>query len=117
MPPGTLEPPLQFVPNELDDETHNTLDIEVFQTLTTMCEPSAIDLTNSIVAAVILAIIVSTASKMTDKLNTEYAEHHNAAVLLFEQPQLIDELRAALANGTFREIRNLSASRLLDAVC
>lgn len=89
---------LEFVNDDLGDATHTERDKMVLQTAD--YDPFSLPL-----ATLLLAMIVST-SKET--LDLKYKDIPNAKALLQEHPALIERLRRAWRDRSFKEIRSLS---------
>jgi hypothetical protein len=88
---------LEVVPNLLTDATHARLDGEVIRV--TEDPPWC-----SILPIMLLATIVSTSEGL---LNPKYGNNPNASALLHDQPDLVEKLRLAWKDKSFKEIRNL----------
>jgi hypothetical protein len=86
---------LDVAVNVLPDATHALMDAEVIEV--TQESPGS--------SVLLLATIVSTSEGL---LNPKYGQPQNARVLLNDQPELVEKLRLAWNDKTFKEIRNLS---------
>jgi hypothetical protein len=96
--------PLEPVPNVLDDATHARMDAAALETAI-FYDPSVPGL-----AAPLLATIVSTSENLLD---SKYENNPNAAALLREHPELVEQLTVAWNTKSFKAIRNLSTSPVL----
>ena len=86
---------LDVAVNVLPDATHALMDAEVIEV--TQESPGS--------SVLLLATIVSTSEGL---LNPKYGQPQNARALLNDQPELVEKLRLAWNDKTFKEIRNLS---------
>jgi hypothetical protein len=93
-----LDMPLETVLNDLDGATHTRQDKNVLETFEE--EPHTISL-----AAFLLATIISTSEGILD---SRYEKTQNAKALLRTRPELLEKVREAWNEKTFKEIRNLS---------
>ena len=98
---------LEVVPNFLTDATHALMDAEVVRA--TPDSPWG-----SMLAAWLLVTIVSTSEGL---LNPKYGQPQNASALLNDQPELVEKLRLAWNDKTFKEIRNLSEISVFQCYC
>jgi hypothetical protein len=101
---GKVETPLEFVPNDLDDDIHKALDNKVLD-LIAMDSPLHQPL-SARSAAVLLACIVSVSKQLLDPKYDLVAE---VTPFLRTRQMLVEKLDAAYSAGSFKEIRNLSA--------
>lgn len=106
---GAVEIPLESLPNILDDDTHKYLDEKVlnhftplFESFTTLKELEAILLLMGII------------SESQNRLNPDYETILPAKALLENHPELVDKLRGAWRERSFKEIRNLSTYNYND---
>jgi hypothetical protein len=89
---------LEVAVNALPDATHARMDEEVIRHTHDLPWGSAL-------AMMLLATIVSTSKGL---LHPKYGENQNANALVDDQPELVEKLRLAWNDKTFKEIRNLS---------
>jgi hypothetical protein len=95
-----LDTSLRSVPNDLDDATHARMDDLVLETAED--EPS-----NLTLAAFLLATIVSTSE---GRLDSKYKANPSAKNLLRGDPNLVEMLKLAWMEKSFKAIRNLGKS-------
>jgi hypothetical protein len=101
--------PLESVVSILDDETHVQLDQLLFNTFNGLFEPSML----SLFFPFILATIVSNSG---GTLNLQYENPVNAKTLLEVEVELLEKLKDAWTKKKLKEIRNLSAIYIFNAV-
>ena len=103
-PPGAT---LDTVPDDLDDSTHVRLDAEVLKQI-----PAAFaTLLSSSFYVILLTTIASTSE---GRLDPKYKENPAAMGLVQEHLELTNMLKKAWITGSFKDIRNLSASFTLS---
>ena len=91
--------PLETVHNDLDDATHARLDTLVLKTCKEPVE-------SVLAAAFLLPTIVWNSE---GRLDPKYSQAANARALIEENLELVDMLRDAWNDKSFKQIRNLSA--------
>ena len=105
-PPGAT---LDTVPDDLDDSTHARLDAEVLKQT-----PAALAALLSSSNDSAFMSIVLLASTSEGRLDPKYKEVQAAVALVQEHPELTNMLKKAWITGSFKDIRNLSASFALS---
>jgi hypothetical protein len=92
---------LTFVPQDsFDDDTHARLDESVMEY--NQAEPSSVQ-----AAAALLVEIVDSSEQ---KLNPQYSRLRDARDLVMEHPELMEMLKVAWQEKSFRDIRRLGES-------
>jgi hypothetical protein len=111
-PPGAT---LDTVPDDLDDATHVRLDAEVLKTnpatLAAILSSSDDRVALVSLTSFLLATIASTSE---GRLDPKYEKTPAAMALVQEHPELMSMLKKAWITGSFKDIRNLSASFALS---
>ena len=97
---------LKTLPNRLSDATHAEMDARVHDT----CIGSGVDAVDSYLSAGFL--LTKIVGHYSDHLDSRFSNIDNALVLLREQPDLMDLLKMAWEQKSFKDVRNLSPSCL-----
>ncbi|KAM6495088.1 hypothetical protein JOM56_009711 [Amanita muscaria] len=92
---------LETVPSDLDDATHARLDTIVLELCDEPVESS------SAVTCLLNAIV----QKSEGRLDQKYGRIANAKALIKEHPELVDKLKEAWNDRSFKQIRNLKILR------